>query len=260
MSMKKNYIIPLLAFAAFPSILQAKVINPNEAREIAAKFVNVGSQPRMKAFKVQANTNASAPDFYVFSDKSGKGFVLVAGDDCVSPVLGYSLTGSVDVSDLPPALKAWLESVSRYISSQRKAGGGVAMTYSSKVGEGPGTPVVEPLVKTRWNQEEPYFNQTPTIEGNHAVTCCVATAMAQVFNYYKYPAHGTGVLDYATPAYDNDRINIDLSKSTYDWDNMLDDYTVSDDGTKNWNDAQAAAVSTLMRDVGASLHVQYSVG
>lgn len=254
--MTKNYIIPLLAFAALPGAVQAKVINPGEARSIAAQFINPDTQPDTKAFKVQG-ANASAPYFYVFNDNSGNGFVLVAGDDCVTPVLGYSHTGKANPNDMPPALKAWLESVSQYICNQRQKGGGVAKTLQAKDAT-PGTPVVEPIVKTHWSQDEPYFNLTPTVDGAHTLTCCVATAMAQVFNHYKYPAHGTGVLDYAAQ-YDQDRINIDLAKSTYDWSNMANDYTTDGNGTKSWNEAQANAVATLMRDIGAALHVQYGI-
>lgn len=255
--MNKNFIIPLMALAICPSILQAKVISPSEARAIASKYIPLGAQPKMKAFKVQSADNASAPDFYVFNDKGGRGFVLVAGDDCIFPVLGYSPTGSID-NNMPPQLKAWLEAVSADITSMRENAGGVAKTAETDEAADDDEPtvVVAPLIKTHWNQKAPYNDLTPTIGGKHCMTGCVATSLAQVFNYYKWPEKGTGVAKYSTPNCDDKEVNLDLSQSVYDWADMKDDYSTDN---PDWTEAQGKAVATLMRDLGAALHMAYGV-
>lgn len=240
--------------------MQAKVINPQQARAIAAKYVSMAEQP--KAFRAPGAKAADTPDFYAFNDSRGRGFVLVAGDDCLKPVLGYSRTGSIDTDNLPPAMKAWLDAVAESIAKARAEGGGIARTADSGDGTDPDAPteVVEPLVKSKWNQTAPYYNNTPTKNGEQTLTGCVATAMAQVMNYYQWPEHGYGSVSYDTPQYDSKTMSIDFTQSAYDWANMLDEYTYRGAGTGQrpaWNDAQGKAVAQLMADLGAAVHMQY---
>jgi len=53
--------------------------------------------------------------FYVFGAENNKGFVIVAGDDRVTPVLGYSHTNGFSVDDMPPNLKWWLGEYAKQI-------------------------------------------------------------------------------------------------------------------------------------------------
>lgn len=239
--------------------MQAKVINQQQARAIASKYVSIGTQS--KTFKAPGVKTADTPDFYAFNDSRGQGFVLIAGDDCLRPVLGYSRTGSIDTGNLPPAMKAWLDAVSESIAKARAEGGGIARTADSgDEGEDAPTVVVAPLVKTQWNQTAPYYYNTPTKNGRRTATGCIATAMAQVMNYYQWPEHGYGSVSYDTPKYDKKTMDIDFTQSTYDWANMLDEYTYKGTGTAQrpqWNDAQGSAVAQLMADLGAAIHMQY---
>ena len=52
--------------------------------------------------------------------------------------------------------------------------------------------VVGPLIQTQWDQDAPYYNLCPGYGTNKAYTGCVATAMAQVMNYWQWPVSGTG--------------------------------------------------------------------
>ena len=47
---------------------------------------------------------------------------------------------------------------------------------------------VEPLIQTAWHQNKPYNAYCP----DGMLAGCVAIAMAQVMNYYRYPSHGIG--------------------------------------------------------------------
>lgn len=238
------------------TMAEAKDITPSQARAIAAKYVTVGQAKKMRQFKAPAAGNtAAAPDFYAFNDAHGNGFVLIAGDDCVTPVLGYSTTGSFSQDDMAPAFKAWLDAVSADITAMRTSGNGTAKTADADANDQP-TIVVAPLIKTQWNQRTPYNDQTPTIGGAHAMTGCVATALAQVMKYYEWPVTGTGSVHYDTPTYDSKTIDVDFTKSTYDWANMRDTYTTTD-GTPGWNEAEGNAVAMLMHDIGAAIHMQY---
>lgn len=249
----------LLGISALP--VQAKVITQSQAQALAAKYVSVGNGSKQQTFSAARKSGQQdAPSFYAFNDSKGKGFVLIAGDDCVNPVLGYSPSGSIDTSNLPPALEAWLQDVSSYINSKRESGNGMAMTASNAEQGSTPSVVVAPLIKTKWDQKAPYNDMTPTIDGEHCLTGCVATAMAQVMNYYKWPMKGTNSIKYDTPNYDQKICDVDFTQSVYDWDNMLDVYgTYSEPDNFTCSEANRKAVAQLMRDTGAAVYMEYGI-
>ena len=247
----------LLGISALP--VQAKVITQSQAQALAAKYVSVGNGSKQQTFSAARKSGQKdAPSFYAFNDSKGKGFVLIAGDDCVNPILGYSPSGKIDTDNLPPALEAWLQDVSSYINSKRESGNGMAMTASDAEQGSTPSVVVAPLIKTKWYQMAPYSDMTPTVNGEHCLTGCVATGMAQVMNYYKWPKKGTNSVKYDTPDYDQKTCDIDFTQSVYDWDNMLNVYgTRSEPDNFTCSEANRKAVAQLMRDAGAAVHMEY---
>lgn len=215
------------------------------AVQIASKYINL-SAPAMVMAR-NNNADMSAKDYYIFNDRiEGNGFVIISGKDDVDPVLGYSDTGFIDEENVPSPLQYFLSqaTVSRHGSAKPFRG-----LQQAQV-------VVEPLIKTQWYQLAPYNAKCP---GEAFFTGCVATAMAQVMNYHKWPERGHGTISY-TSYQSSDWLNgtpvgelsCNLAESVYAWDNMLPTYQ---DG--NWNEAQVEAVSTLMRDCGYAAHMQY---
>lgn len=255
--MKKFTLFSLLAIACCPAWLHAEVITPNAAQTIASKYIKVSQRSHIKAFKAPTATTTAPADYYVVTDAAGQGFALIAGDDCVNPLIGYSHTGSLDVNNMPPVLKDWLNDLSRYIATERQRGGGVAQPCAQSTDDTPAQVVVAPFVKTAWGQREPYNQLLPTQSEKRCLTGCAATAMAQVLNYYKYPQHGTGSVTYERPDLDEKQLHLDLDNDYYDWDNMLPEYTVGENDKGNWTDEQALAVATLMRDIGYASHMDY---
>ena len=116
--------------------------------------------------------------------------------------------------------------------------------------------VVGPLVTTEWNQYEPYWDLCPGSGDTKAVTGCVATAMAQIMNYWEWPVKGVGSKSY-TPKKNPDygQLSVDFANTTYDWANMLDTY----DSYKpdSYTSAQAKAVATLLYSCGVSVEMNY---
>lgn len=111
---------------------------------------------------------------------------------------------------------------------------------------------VEPLLgDINFDQGAPYNNKCPYLNGGRAVTGCVATAMAMVMRYYKYPNCGTGTFTY-TGGSDGAK-SITLDDHPFDWPNMLPTYR-----NGNYSQEQADAVATLMLACGASLNMNYS--
>lgn len=110
----------------------------------------------------------------------------------------------------------------------------------------------EPLLgKISFDQGEPYNNLCPIVNGKRAVTGCVATAMASVMAYYRYPNCGKGVVTYSGGSAGAQTIN--LEDYAFQWNNILPHYVYG-----NYTEAQGEAVAELMLACGASLNMQYS--
>lgn len=179
--------------------------------------------------------------------------VVVANDDTFQPVLAY-YDAAPDGND-NPALQWWMESMNQSLA-QQLADGSLPFdnerkdTYKAEVA---------PMLTTAWGQDEPYSNLTPTYTSGsrtfHYVTGCVATAMAQVLKYHRFPEKGKSYNSWtfypngSNASGVNTRVNF---TTKYDWDNMLDSYTGA------YTDEQAKAVATLMRDCGAAASMQYA--
>lgn len=89
-------------------------------------------------------------------------------------------------------------------------------------------------------------------ETNRSVTGCVATAMAQVMMYHQYPKELKSTIEAYTTKSKGIKISAINSGETYDWDNMLPDYSKTD-----YSSAQADAVAKLMYHCGAAVKMDY---
>lgn len=227
-------LVLLLALGYSP--LQAKRITQWQAQQQAYSFWGKQMPQKAKA-KSRAATTASRSDaYYVFNNDAG-GFVIIAGDDAVTPVLGYTSTGSFDAENLPDGLKDLLKSYERQIAALGDSYvANQAATRTAFTGE--------KLLKTaEWNQYAPFNKYTP----NNYVTGCVATAGAIVMKHHGYPAKGTGSHSYTW----NGKTLTANFEHDYDWASMPAKY----DGT---NDAAFDGVAMLMSDLGVAVEMQYA--
>ena len=199
--------------------------------------------------------------YYVFN--VGNGFVIVAGDDVVKPILGYSDNGKYDENNLPPAFVYWLDCLQQEILyavennlPQTQAVKAMWDNYLSekkpsarqKSGE------VPPLLNTKWNQYAPYNDSCPMDGSNRSVTGCVATAMAQIMKYWEYPAQRATTIPAYTTTTKKFSIPAITGTTTYNWDEMKEtttEYVIS---------AQKTAVATLMYQCGVSVGMDYQSG
>ncbi|MCD4725732.1 MAG: C10 family peptidase [Bacteroidales bacterium] len=197
--------------------------------------------------------------YFVFN-LSPKGFIIISGDYRAVPILGYSFHSNYDPYDIPPALKAWMESYSVQIINIKNHYNGdelnehkfwsyyldanVQTKQKSEQKNG-----IEPLIRSIWEQGK-YYNDScpehPDGPGGHCYAGCVAVAMAQLMFYYRYPETGTGSITY-TPAY-NDTIYANFGNTTFHWNEMVN-YIY---GMRN------PAVADLIFKVGASIQTSYS--
>ena len=227
-------LVLLLALGYSP--LQAKRITQWQAQQQAYSFWGKQMPQKAKA-KSRAATTASRSDaYYVFNNDAG-GFVIIAGDDAVTPVLGYTSTGSFDAENLPDGLKDLLKSYERQIAA-------LGDNYVANQTATRAAFTGEKLLKTaEWNQYAPFNKYTP----NNYVTGCVATAGAIVMKHHGYPAKGTGSHSYTW----NGKTLTANFEHDYDWANMPAKY----DGT---NDAAFDGVARLMADLGVAVEMQYA--
>lgn len=247
----------LLAVAAATGTAEARTLTPEEALGRAAgttQDTNGNGPAKARARLSEARlahtalTASGNPAVYVF-ENAADGYILVSSDDCAYPVLGYSDKGSVpaDTAAMAPALRWWLGEYARQIEYAAAHG----LDGSSRIRRSAGRKAIEPMIKTSWDQGDPYNLQCPTYGADRTYTGCVATSMAQVLNYWKYPEKGIGSISYNAATIQK-RLSLNFALRKFDWDNMLPTYA-----NGNYNDTQAAAVAYLMKACGYAVRMDY---
>ena len=180
----------------------------------------------------------------------GKGVVFISKDDDIEPVLGIS-EEDFDVNNMPCGMKWWLNTANKSLERMKAKG----ITYSANPMAASGRPTY--FIKTYWNQDKPFNNLCPQINGSAAPTGCIATAMAQIMKYYQYPATSKGTGIYSVTTYKDKNDKEGTTKwykrelgHTYQWTAMLSSYGIV---SEDENDA----VATLMADAGAASQMNY---
>lgn len=252
-------IVLLISAILLTGTVLAQRLTEQQAKERAASFLK--SRPgatlaKGAGVKAEGLTTVSLgiDGVYVFNVDGG-GYVVAGGDARVLPVLGYGNNGSLAADRIPENMKAWLEGYARQAAFAAEHN----LDCSVRTETDDHQPI-EPLLKTNWGQDKPFNLLCPPVDENdpskgNCPTGCVATAMAQVANYHKWPlkADGTGAAsDHYAKSY-----NIDMSNDTFDWDNILDTYT-NEKGEVTGNETQWNAVSLLMRDMAYSVSMKYA--
>lgn len=247
MLMKKSLLAILVAAATVTSA-GARTLTPEQALSRALG----GDTPSRSAMSLKKTplitlSEGQTPLVYLFENSSEEGFMVVSADDIAAPVLGYSETGKLDPANLPSNLEWWLGQYKGEIAAAVAAG--IDTPYSVERSRADRS-VINPLVSTRWNQDEPYNIKCPLIQGQRAMTGCVATAMAQVIKYHNWPEKGVGQHQYKLNG-NGVTLSFDYANTTFQWNNMLDVYTTT--ATTAQNDA----VATLMYGCGVSVDMGY---
>ena len=231
--------------------VDAASIEVHEAQSRAAHFLNSRKSAVLNASPVQlqlvhAETSATAPniaDYYIFNTDDGNAFVIVSGDDRAAGVLAYG-SHAIDMGDIPCNMQWMLNHYKKQMDFLRAH-------PDIRLNESPAqnSVVVSPLLSCTWNQRAPFYNQCPTSGTQHCLTGCVATAMAQVMYYWKYPDQAPAMDSYTSEV---NGMTVDaLPGGTFDWDNMLDVYPT------NATTQQKDAVAMLMRYCGQASHMGY---
>ena len=241
---------------------------PEEAMEIARLFISQHQQSTGAAQHVvagydielaytQFQANQTTPAIFVFNNNDDNGFVLVSAKDDARTILGYSDQGHFDKENVPENMQFWLQmyadELARYEANKPILQAGQASMGGKKRVASATYPTITPILGTvEWGQGTPFNNKCPQINGERAVTGCVATALSQIMYAHKYPTKGTGSHSYTTET-EGLKVSANFGNTTYDWVNMIPDYN------KSYTSSQADAVATLMYHVGVAAEMDYTV-
>ncbi|MDE7125199.1 MAG: C10 family peptidase, partial [Muribaculaceae bacterium] len=243
---------------ALPLAGIAKNIGLTEAQSIAAKFFNESGIHVAESGVVVPKTSVTpiatmSPAYYVFNAGSPDGgFVIIAADDRLGQVLGYSDTGEFSLDGAPDGLKGLMSMYEVYAAALAEADAPAGRSSA----ESTGTPIVNPLLDAvKWGQDAPFNTLCPTYNTTsgtaHYYVGCVATAATQIMRYHGYPDKGIGEKSYT---FNGMTLSANFGDTNYDWANMP--AAVPDKAT----DAQTTAYSTLAYHFGVAVDMQYEQG
>jgi len=266
----------LLTLFAIPATLMAQQIAPSEAIQKARTFLkSSNSTTKMRKVATASGSQVtlaytankgSENQFYVFNNGIDGGFVIIGADERAKEILGYSETSSFNYDSIPDNMKWWLSQYQEQIHNAIANGSTPLQTQDeqnssteisdentseAKVRRAPtNRSNITPLLKTTWGQGSPFNTAIPLLNGSRPVTGCVATAAAQIMNYWQYPAIGTGSHSY-TSSESSTTYSANFGNTEYDWDNMLNTYNTSS------TQKQKDAVATLMYHIGVGVEMNY---
>lgn len=256
--MRKLSFVALLVLLVQSSF--AKSVDVSGAKQIGYNFCKaqgqtVGIADYQLVYTATGIVNGAAVnDFYIFNTGNA-GFVIVAADDNVVPVLAYSNEFPFNAAFIPNNVAAWFDNYKNEINyvighhvqgSQDVVKQWQDLSVAQPRTLAKTTGVVLPLMKTFWNQEPNYNYLCPFdfAASKNVLTGCVATAMAQVMKYWNWPRRGVGAHAY----YDGDygMLSADFGATVYQWDSM-----------PNMVSNNNSAVGLLMYQAGVSVDMSY---
>lgn len=190
--------------------------------------------------------------YYVFNAENG--FAVIAADRRVPPVLAFSDREPFRPGEVIPPVKMWLDHYRTQLAELKAQPAGLQAEHPAwaRLARG-GRPLrdeqhfVEPLVRSHWGQGKFYNYYCPedfSGENNHVVTGCVATAMAQLIYYFRFPETGIGSYSYTDENYGVQ--SADYGATHYNYEAMCDKPT-----------AINPDICTLMHHCGVGVNMVY---
>lgn len=272
--MKK--IVLILMLLGLAGGLHANPVTPEEALQVARRVL--GSQPYTKSAhedlkivwdgEFEATKAGSQPDFYVISGEHA-GFVIVAGDNRVRPVLAFSLENTFPTAQgMPCNVEALMRGLKKYCKTVREMASGVHGQWdrlaATKAALDPGL-ITDEFLESRtvqWNQSDPANLKCPVVTGQtvRAVCGCVPLAYSEVMTWFGHPAYGVGTVEsytYETDYHQYHTIPAHDLGTVYDWEGLQTLKTSSQFyGESNTDLGQN--LGQLVYDVGTILQASYN--
>ncbi|MBQ8703522.1 MAG: thiol protease/hemagglutinin PrtT [Bacteroidales bacterium] len=215
-------VLTAVAMIAAPMV-QAENVSVDQAKDAAAHYLQHNTTfSRITAEQLTLsyqwnNETLGIPSMYLFTAPT-QGWIIMAATTVIHPVVAYTDEEVFD-GRMAPAQEAWLndynEMVCEYQNFDNEKGlddspeWKMLSSHSLK-----GSKASVYLLKTRWDQGgssgTDYNIFSPVIDGSVAPTGCVATALAQICYYYKFPVKPKGTVVYYNSRDNNARMAINF--------------------------------------------------
>lgn len=222
----------------------AQKVDKYKAEGIAVRYFEKHTHTKVNKVVIYEQSN----ELYTFNFNDN-GFVMMAADKRIKPVIGYSPTSvykTIPNSNVESHVKKIRNRIDTVVKHNYKASVEITAEWNEVETTTPTS--VAPLLTSTWNQS-PYYNRDcPGLNGDTSVTGCVATAMAQIMYFWKYPNSGRGSYSYLCSPYGTLAAN--FGATTYSWAAMPN-------AVKGYGSA-CNAVALLMNQIGIAVAMQYS--
>lgn len=218
----KVFLLAVVSLFIFSSGVFAAPVSLQMAEEVALTLLRANNErERLAALttrKVFEKRSISMPDIIELrDDQTGepfayvlglnpKGFIVVSPDTDITPVIAYSFKGNFPLEDFQDNvllhMVTWdmenrLEAIPILPDDLKEKNNDLWEKYLSAENSFLDTQVratqYGPYLTTYWKQGSPYNTSCPKdpVTGSTSRVGCVATAMAQIVNYHKYPSSVT---------------------------------------------------------------------
>jgi len=261
--MKKTTLLTFVLLLC--AAVQANPVSVRQAQQAAGSFLLYNESNliyQQLSLSETFRDDSGEALIYAF-DIDNEGYILVSADDEMPAIVGYSLECTFERTLLPPHLLSWIDNYCKdmlaALQDNKKLSGQERKEWRDEwkallAGDGnyyrrKGGKDVEALLTSKWDQGYGYNNYCPMYGNRHAVTGCVATAMAQIIRYHAYPNVGFGRKSYVHEVYG-------LQSAVFD--TSYYDYTLMPNRVNYYSsDAQQHAVSLLCYHCGVSVSMNY---
>jgi hypothetical protein len=232
-----SFFLSLTATAKLVEIEKARQAGKNFYFErLSSHLSQAISYNNLQITSEYVEKSGETPVYYAFNF-SGKGYIVISADDCCYPVIGYSFETPFSQENQPDNFIFWMDSRKQEIAAniQLQVPPDLSIVNewnrlasfdpkSMPDGQSAVTDVA-PLLGSTWDQGFPYNVLCPADPdcgsfGGHVTVGCVATAMAQIMYYWRWPNTGTGSHCYTPVGYSQQCA--DFGNTTYDYNGMTD--------------------------------------
>jgi len=226
------YLLFLISFSFSEVITESTAIN------IAENFFYSKNQRDLVDFNYNENIliNYNNENIFYAIKLNPRGFILVAADDLIMPILGYSFENEFIISTTYPSNINYLFNLysselsnEKINNTQRDDVANQWDKYSNPVDFESQTRSVSPLLQARFNQDSSWNDmcpEDPDGPGGNVYVGCVAVAMAQIMHYWSYPEIGYSSHGYTHNQYGYQYAN--FGNSFYDYSEMANTYPTSE--------------------------------
>ena len=234
--MKSKILLSILVLFAVTASIFAKDISLSKAEQVAVNFFfekanQYGNTVNYYDLNITESYNVDNA-YYVVNLENG--WVVIAANDVMTPVIGYNLEGVFPVIDHGfKAFDSWMQNYVDQVNFIREndltAEDEITSQWTAYTTNNPtilntrGGRDVDPLLTALWNQDNPYnamCPEDPAGPGGRVYVGCVSTAMSLIMHYWRYPLSGSD--EYSYYKYPYGTLTANFGEADYNWDGMTD--------------------------------------